>query len=343
MTISRNLSILAEGVNSSGVLAVTNGGTGVTTSTGSGNVVLSASPTLTGTLTVPTITSAAATALTIQSAGTTAITIDTSQNVGIGTSSPSYKLQVSGSSVVVRFESSNNNNVVAIAYNGTIGGFLGASGTNLVFSNNAGSEAMRITSGGTLLVGQTTAIGAKLEVGGFNSSAYVSSTGIGVAGNSHFLGGIRVDGTPSANQTSWTLISDARTKTVNGSFVDGLDAICALNPVQFVYNGKAGTTLDGVQRIGLIADDVQAVMPYCVGSREAYLDEGDAEKTEVLSLDTSPIVFALINAIKELSSKNDALEARLATIKDLSDKNNALTSVVNELLARMAILEQKGV
>lgn len=55
MTISRNLSILAEGVNSSGVLAVTNGGTGVTTSTGTGNVVLSASPTLTGTLTAATI------------------------------------------------------------------------------------------------------------------------------------------------------------------------------------------------------------------------------------------------------------------------------------------------
>lgn len=55
MTISRNLSILAEGVNSSGVLLATNGGTGVTTSTGSGNNVLSASPTFTGTLTAATI------------------------------------------------------------------------------------------------------------------------------------------------------------------------------------------------------------------------------------------------------------------------------------------------
>jgi len=52
MTISRNLSILAEGASSSGVLAVTNGGTGVTTSTGSGAVVLGTSPSLT----TPTIT-----------------------------------------------------------------------------------------------------------------------------------------------------------------------------------------------------------------------------------------------------------------------------------------------
>jgi len=46
MTIPRNLSILADGVNASGVLDVASGGTGVTTSTGSGNNVLSTSPTL---------------------------------------------------------------------------------------------------------------------------------------------------------------------------------------------------------------------------------------------------------------------------------------------------------
>jgi hypothetical protein len=60
MTISRNLSILAEGVNSSGVLGVTNGGTGVTTSTGTGNNVLSASPTLTGTVNAAAITASGA-------------------------------------------------------------------------------------------------------------------------------------------------------------------------------------------------------------------------------------------------------------------------------------------
>ncbi len=47
MTISRNLSILAEGASSSGVLGTANGGTGVTTSTGSGANVLGTSPALT--------------------------------------------------------------------------------------------------------------------------------------------------------------------------------------------------------------------------------------------------------------------------------------------------------
>jgi hypothetical protein len=47
MAIPRNLSNLAPGANTSGVLDVTKGGTGVTTSTGSGNNVLSTSPILT--------------------------------------------------------------------------------------------------------------------------------------------------------------------------------------------------------------------------------------------------------------------------------------------------------
>lgn len=47
MTISRNLSNLAPGADTSGVLGVTKGGTGTTTSTGSGAVVLGTSPALT--------------------------------------------------------------------------------------------------------------------------------------------------------------------------------------------------------------------------------------------------------------------------------------------------------
>jgi hypothetical protein len=58
MTIPANLSFLADGASSTGVLGVANGGTGVTTSTGSGSNVLSTSPTLvTPTLGAATITS----------------------------------------------------------------------------------------------------------------------------------------------------------------------------------------------------------------------------------------------------------------------------------------------
>jgi hypothetical protein len=66
------------------------------------------------TLTTPVISSlssASATALTLQSAGTTAITVDTSQNVGIGTASPTQKLTVSGSSSLGTASASGNTQI----------------------------------------------------------------------------------------------------------------------------------------------------------------------------------------------------------------------------------------
>ena len=48
MTIPRDLSNLAPGVSTAGVLGVTKCGTGATTSTGSGSVVLAVTPTITG-------------------------------------------------------------------------------------------------------------------------------------------------------------------------------------------------------------------------------------------------------------------------------------------------------
>jgi len=77
----------AQVVTLTNALPVASGGSGVTTSTGTGANVLGTSPTIT-TPVISSLSSASATALTLQSAGTTAITVNTSQNVGVGTTSP---------------------------------------------------------------------------------------------------------------------------------------------------------------------------------------------------------------------------------------------------------------
>ncbi|NBS68184.1 hypothetical protein EBT31_04625, partial [bacterium] len=88
--------------------------TSLASSTGTGAVVLATSPTIT-TPTISSISSASATALTLKSAGTTAVTIDTSQNVGIGNTTPSSY--------------NSNANKLVIGSNSAVTGMTLASGT----------------------------------------------------------------------------------------------------------------------------------------------------------------------------------------------------------------------
>jgi len=170
-----------------------------TTITGTGANVLGTSPTIT-TPTISSLSSAASTALTLQSAGTTAVTIDTSQNVGIGTTSPDIfsrsfakTLGIDGSSGAANTGIQINGNT---SYNAEID--FGVGGTRqatvqvsntyfavtantsipILFSTN-NSERMRINAGAPILClagGSTTATGTGIAFPATQSASSNANT-----------------------------------------------------------------------------------------------------------------------------------------------------------------------
>jgi hypothetical protein len=262
-------------------------------------------------------------------------------NVGIGTTSPSYKLDVSGNSVVGRF----NGSATAffdMAIGGTTNGRFGTNGfatndffcgttgaTPLVFvTNNA--ERARIDSSGNLLVGTTVANAKVYGSGGGNSpigrfdatltSGYTSEVFQVIAGQpsgtgfkvaafyldnaAAYASYIRGDGTIFAVSTTIQAVSDARLKENVRDASEGLDTILALKPRRFDW--KAGEGNGKKNQIGFIAQEVETVFPDAVDIWEKPEDE-----TEYKSVGASMLVPVLVKAIQELAAEVAMLKGQL--------------------------------
>jgi hypothetical protein len=102
--------------------------------------------------------------------------------------------------------------------------------------------------------------------------------------------------------TSWTSNSDERLKTDLTPIENGLDKVNQLRSV----TGRYLTDEETKRRSFLIAQDVLEVLPEAIN---VDINNGmyGVQYTDVIPL--------LVASIKELSAKNDALEARLAALE----------------------------
>ena len=131
---------------------------------------------------------------------------------------------------------------------------------------------------------------------------------------------------------SWGDTSDARIKTVTGDYTQGLEAVRQLRPVTYKFKGTDVTytpegakksvpkgkpdpesvhymaATEGREFIGLLAQQAERSMPEMVKSVSGTIDGHAVNDLRVM--DTTPLVFALVNACKELAERVEALEAR---------------------------------
>ncbi|MCB0812898.1 MAG: tail fiber domain-containing protein, partial [Flavobacteriales bacterium] len=78
---------------------------------------------------------------------------------------------------------------------------------------------------------------------------------------------LSVNGTANNSTGSWGVFSDARIKTEQRLFTDGLNVIDRLRPIVFTYNADAPFEAEGEQ-VGIIAQELEALAPYMVSTTE---------------------------------------------------------------------------
>jgi len=260
---------------------------------------------------------------------TQAMTLDNSGRLGLGTTSPGATFDVkgiknTGTSLIGIAGSLSSNDYgelgftdsTSTIYAGLRWIFLNPSSngsTALSFLTNNGSittEAARIDSSGTLLVGKTssaaTSVGFQVDGTGAlyttkststsaDATYYLYSTG---AGAYRFYVGM--DGTIHATSTSITAISDQSLKTNVKPLETGLAQVMALQPRRFDWiNG------DATNVAGFIAQEVEQVLPDLVAPFK-YTD------TETkLGLKMGDMIPTLVKAIQELKAELDTLKAKV--------------------------------
>jgi hypothetical protein len=115
----------------------------------------------------------------------------------------------------------------------------------------------------------------------------------------------------------WTAPSDERIKDVVGDYTHGLAEVLQLDPVRYTFKGnysKQATGPSPHQRlaetkkefVGLIAQQAEVPMPEMVMKETGYIDGEPVD--DLRALDTTALIFALVNACKELNARIEMLE-----------------------------------
>ena len=286
--------------------------------------------------------------LALQTAGVTAVTVDTSQNVGIGTTTPSYRVDAVGAGSpangIMRTSSNLTNSTTKYGYytvghytnatvpfgfiqgesnstenNVHIGGGAGeiTAATRIDFytaSNNTttnGTERMRINSSGNVLIGTTS-----VSAGRVNVLAAAGASGIVVQVTNNGDYGL------AFNNASGTNVGRIQIDSGSTSYVTSSDyrlkediapmtgALAKVAALKPVtYKWKA----DGSDAEGFIAHELAEVCPQAVSGTKDAIDADGNPRYQ--GIDTSFLVATLTAAIQEQQALITSLTARIAALE----------------------------
>ena len=248
--------------------------------------------------------------------------INSSGNVGIGTVSPTEKLEVSGGNIQVDsfsrkigFKVSGNSNAgYLIPYDGSGNTQLvnERSSGNLIFKS-ANTERMRILSNGVIMVGLTSQMNGGdrgIELDGPNGTILTGKSSAQTRTHLSFVNPNGVVGSITTNNaaTAYNTSSDYRLKENVTDVTDGITRVKQLAPKRFNFIAHPDVTVDG-----FLAHEAQAVVPEAVtGTQDAIDAEGNPDYQ---GIDQSKLVPLLTAALQEAIAKIETLETEMTSVK----------------------------
>jgi hypothetical protein len=232
--------------------------------------------------------------------------IDSSGNVGIGTTSPSQKVQIAGGSIQLDTSTS-------VAFGNINTRMQGASDGSFIWYGS-GTERMRIDSGGNLLINTTSAFDSGKTNISFDSASNVgislkqtnannSGTFLNFAQSGTTIGNITGNATNAAYNTS----SDYRLKQDIAPITGALAKVALLKPVTYKWK------INGSDGEGFIAHELAEVCPQAVTGVKDAVDEDGNPKYQ--GIDVSFLVATLTAAIQEQQALITSLTARIVALE----------------------------
>jgi hypothetical protein len=271
----------------------------------------------------------------------TRVTINGSGNVGIGTSSPSYKTVIqTANDTIGLLVTTNANDTETGLYirpdntNGIVKLYASGNSDKAFGFFTGNTERTRITSGGNVLIGSTTDNGTKLQVSGGIKTSTTSTSGLvlnALTGNSeidwqnngttkwvmwHDVSNNQLTFCPSSfatgvylgyTATSWAAYSDKRIKKDIIDLDYGLDTIMKIKPRRYKL------IANDIEDIGFIAQELKEVLPEAVIGEEVEFDENDTKyerSSKTLGVTRDTIIPVLVKAIQELKAEIDLLKSK---------------------------------
>ena len=218
-------------------------------------------------------------------APTSSIDIAATGNVGIGTASPARLLSVfATANPVIQLTDNTTGTTTSDGFQIVQGGL-----NTTIENQEAGTMTLRTSAADRITI---------LSTGNVGIGTAAPTDLLSVNGNASKPGG-----------GTWAVFSDERLKNIKGPFNSGLQAVMRLQPIRYEYKPQnaLGITMIG-QHIGFSAQSVQQVIPEAVSQTE----------NGYLTVNNDPIIWAMLNAIKEQQAEIEKLKTEVRRLRSTS-------------------------